>query len=205
MNPANSQVKNIVITTTGVCIFGIVAYAKDIVDAKLEACFRDNKGRAVYGFYGFAVKVDEKANTIPTFSENDISEMYKHYIVPIWNDTLQCTQTPLSVSLEEKSLCSNSDVEVEYVWNYSVNVFSSEGNLYETMLYKALTVDIISYCSCINDYKALKKSPFHYVVTSPNNLMRLKKEVIVQEQPVAMEPQNHYNDYSKEPRNWKEH
>lgn len=199
MNPANSQVKKIVIADTDVCVFGIIAYAKDVVDSKLEACFRDNKGRAVYGFYGFAVKVDENSHVIPTFSRNDISEMYSRYIVPVWNDTVQRTQTPLSVCLDEKSSCNDSDVEAEYFWNNSNSVFSSEGNLYETLLYKALTGDVISYCSCINDYKALKKSPFNYVVTSHNNLNRLRNEIAIPEEPAAIEAQNNYNDYSEEP------
>lgn len=183
MNPANSQIKRIVITNTEVCIFGIIAYAKDVVGSGMEAYFRDNKGRAVYGFYGFAVKVDENSREIPVFSEDNISEIYKRYIVPVWNDTVQHTQTSLSVRLEEKSSCNDLTVEAEYLWNNSVSVFTDEGNLYEILLYKALTGDMISYCSCINDYKALKKSPFNYVVTSQNNLIRLKNEIVIQEKP----------------------
>lgn len=195
MNPANIQVKRMVITNTEVCIFGIIAYAKDVVGSGMETCFRDNKGRAVYGFYGFAVKVDENSCTIPVFSENDISEIYKRYIVPVWNDTVQRTQTSLSVRLDEKNFSNNATVEAEYLWNNSVSVFSGEGNLYETLLYKALTGDMISYCSCINDYKALKKASFNYVVTPQNNLNRLKMEAVDQEKTDVIEVQNNYNDY----------
>ncbi|MDE5584652.1 MAG: hypothetical protein K2J08_13250 [Ruminococcus sp.] len=196
MNPANSQIKRIVITNTEVCIFGIIAYAKDVVGSGMETCFRDNKGRAVYGFYGFAVKIDENSNAIPVFSENDISEIYKRYIVPVWNDTAQRTQTPLSFRLNEKSFCNNATVEAEYLWNNSVSVFSGERNLYETLLYKALTGDIISYCSCINDYKALKKSPFNYVVTSKNNLTRIKNdEIAAQVKPAVIDVQNNNENH----------
>lgn len=196
MNPANSQVKRIVITNTEVCIFGIIAYAKDVVGSGMEACFRDNKGRAVYGFYGFAVKVDENSHAVPIFSEDNISEIYKRYIVPVWNDTVQHTQTSLSVRLEEKSFCNDSIVEAEYLWNSSVSVFSDEGNLYEILLYKALTGDMISYCSCINDYKALKKSPFNYVVTSKNNLTRIKNdEIAAQVKPAVIDVQNNNENH----------
>lgn len=199
MNPSNNQIKRIVITDTEVCVFGIIAYAKDIIDSKLEIYFRDDKGRAIYGFYGFAVKINENSTVIPMFSTNDIYNMYKSYIVPVWNDTVQHTQIPLSVSLCEKDFYNDLNIESEYFWNNTTNIFSSEKNLYELLLYKAMKGDIISYCSCINDYKALKKSPFNYVVTSHNNLIRLKNEIVIQDKSSVGETQNIYDNCSKQP------
>lgn len=196
MNPTSNQTKRIVVSDKKNCVFGIIAYAKDII--KLTDCCRDNKGRAVYGFYGFAVKIDENLSKIPIFSKDDISEMYKQYIVPVWNATVSHTQTSLSVLLSEKIPDNTAEIKSEFSWNESVNVFSSENNLYEELLYKAITGDIISYCSCIDDYKALKKASFNYVVTSSNNLNRLKNESILKEESDISAIQSHYDGFEED-------
>ncbi len=199
MNPMNHQIKKIVVTDTEMCVFGIIGYARDIVDNSLLDCTSDNKGRAVYGFYGFAVKVDENLNTVPDFSREDISGLYKNYIVPVWNDTVQHTQSSSAINLNEKLFSGNNIVNEELFWNESVNVFSAEGDLYDVLLYKALTGDTISYCSCMMDYKALKKAPFNFVVTTPNNLNRLRNEPVIQNEPPAEEipvPVNEETDFN---------
>lgn len=182
MNPADNNIRKIIITDTDICIFGIIAYAKDIVDLSMLDCTRDNKGRAVYGFYGFAIQVDESASTVPVFDKNAINAIYKKYIVPVWNDTVQQTQIPESLELQEKT-ASSSNKEPEYLWNESVNVFTNEGDLYDSLLYQAITGDLTCYCSAINDYKALKQSVFNYVVTTTNNIVRLKNDTVVKEEP----------------------
>ncbi|MDE6832889.1 MAG: hypothetical protein K2J39_01370, partial [Ruminococcus sp.] len=116
--------------------------------------------------------------------------------VNIWGDSVQRTQISLSMNLPEKDF-SNQEAESEYIWDNHMNLFSSDENLYEIFLYKALNGENISYCSCINDYKALKKSPFDYVVTTRNNLNRLRNEQAVNEEPPVIEepefifPQTH--------------
>lgn len=189
MNPMNHQIKKIVVTDTEMCVFGIIGYARDIVDNSLLDCTSDNKGRAVYGFYGFAVKIDENLHSVPEFSKEDISEIYKRYIRPVWNDATQHTQFSVSSNLSEKAVYSNEELHEEFLWNESVNVFSADSDLYDVLLYKALTGDSVSYCSCITDYKALKKTPFNFVVTTPNNLNRLRNEpVIINESVINNEP-----------------
>lgn len=185
MTPSVSTIRKIVITNEDVCVFGIIAYAKDIMNSYLGNFFSDNKGRAVYGFYGFAVKANGNSAVIPAFSETKISEMYYHYITPVWEDLIQKTQTSSYVMLDEKTVY-DLEIEPEYIYNDSVNVFSNEKNLYEILLYKALNGKSVSYCSCINDYKALKQTPFNYVITSANNLVRLKNEPVVREEPVII-------------------
>ena len=210
MNPADNNIRKIIITDTDICIFGIIAYAKDIVDLSMLDCTRDNKGRAVYGFYGFALQVDESASTVPVFEKNAINAIYKKYIVPVWNDTVQQTQIPEALELQEKAASSNN-AEPEYLWNESVNIFTDEGDLYDSLLYQAITGDLTCYCSAINDYKALKQSVFNYVVTSKNNIVRLKNETVVKEEPavpasvetvVSKEPESraeNINEYTSSP------
>lgn len=203
MNPTNSHTKKIIVTDTEICVFGIIGYAKDIIDIELSDCTRDNKGRAVYGFYGFAVQVDENLHTVPDFSKKIISELYKKYICPVWNDTVQNTQISDAVNLNEKTAC-NGELHEDFFWNEYLNVFSAESDLYDVLLHKALTGDFVSYCSHITDYKTLKKTPFNFIVTTPNNLNRLKNEPVIKAEPPteeisALVEETDFNSYVENP------
>ena len=177
MNPAGQQNKKIIVSNGKYCIFGTIGYTKDITTGLYAYC-RDEKGRAIFGFYGFVVSVNKTASTIPDFSEDDISEIHNKYIVPVWNETVSHTQSiAAAVELKEKSISGDTEIDSpEFTFNNSMNLFSADFTLYERLLYKAITGNPITYCSSINDYKALKQSPFEYVITSSSNISRLREE-----------------------------
>ncbi|MFR1502056.1 MAG: hypothetical protein ACLSTI_09520, partial [Ruminococcus sp.] len=66
--------------------------------------------------------------------------------------------------------------------------------LYTTLLLDALNGTVLSYCSCVNDFKALKNSHFSHVVTNKNNRFRLEKE---QEERLERERQEREKKHSK--------
>ena len=177
MNPAEQQNKKIIVSNGRYCIFGTIGYTKDITTGSDAYC-RDEKGRAIFGFYGFVVSVNKTASTIPDFSEDDISEIHNKYIVPVWNETVSHTQSiAAAVELKEKNISGDTEIDSpEFTFNNSMNLFSADFTLYERLLYKAITGNSITYCSNINDYKALKQSPFEYVITSSSNISRLREE-----------------------------
>ena len=177
MNPAEQQNKKIIVSNGRYCIFGTIGYTKDITTGSDAYC-RDEKGRAIFGFYGFVVSVNKTASTIPDFSKDDISEIHNKYIVPVWNETVSHTQSiAAAVELKEKNISGDTEIDSpEFTFNNSMNLFSADITLYERLLYKAITGNPITYCSSINDYKALKQSPFEYVITSSSNISRLREE-----------------------------
>ena len=177
MNPAEQQNKKIIVSDGRYCIFGTIGYTKDITTGSDAYC-RDEKGRAIFGFYGFVVQVNKTASTIPVFSEDDISEIHKKYIVPVWNETVSHTQSTVSaVELKEENISGNTEIDSpELTFNNSMNLFLTDFTLYERLLYKAITGNPVTYCSSINDFKALKQSPFEYVITSYSNISRLREE-----------------------------
>lgn len=177
MNPAEQQNKKIIVSNGRYCIFGTIGYTKDITTGSDAYC-RDEKGRGIFGFYGFVVQVNKTASTIPVFSKDDISEIHKKYIVPVWNETVSHTQSiAAAVELKEENISGNTEIDSpELTFNNSMNLFLTDSTLYERLLYKAITGNSITYCSSINDYKALKQSPFEYVITSYNNISRLREE-----------------------------
>lgn len=177
MSPSEQQNKKIIVSNGRHCIFGTIGYTKDITTG-LDAYCRDEKGRAIFGFYGFVVSVNKTASTIPDFSEDDISEIHNKYIVPVWNETVSHTQSiATAVELKEKSISGDTEIDnPEFTFNNSMNLFSADCTLYERLLYKAITGNPVTYCSSINDFKALKQSPFEYVITSSSNISRLREE-----------------------------
>ena len=177
MSPSEQQNKKIIVSNGRHCIFGTIGYTKDITTG-LDAYCRDEKGRAFFGFYGFVVSVNKTASTIPDFSEDDISEIHNKYIVPVWNETVSHTQSiATAVELKEKSISGDTEIDnPEFTFNNSMNLFSADCTLYERLLYKAITGNPVTYCSSINDFKALKQSPFEYVITSSSNISRLREE-----------------------------
>ena len=177
MNPAEQQNKKIIVSDGRYCIFGTIGYTKDITTGSDAYC-RDEKNRAIFGFYGFVVQVNKTASTIPVFSEDDISEIHKKYIVPVWNETVSHTQSiAAAVELKEENISGNTEIDSpELTFNNSMNLFLTDFTLYERLLYKAITGNPVTYCSSINDFKALKQSPFEYVITSYSNISRLREE-----------------------------
>ena len=177
MNPAEQQNKKIIVSNGKYCIFGTIGYTKDITTG-LDAYCRDERGRGIFGFYGFVVTVNKTASTIPVFSKDDISEIHKKYIVPVWNETVSHTQSiAAAVELKEENISGDTEIDSpEFTFNNSMNLFLTDFTLYEKLLYKAITGNSITYCSCINDFKALKQSPFEYVITSYSNISRLREE-----------------------------
>ena len=177
MNPAEQQNKKIIVSDGRYCIFGTIGYTKDITTGSDAYC-RDEKGRGIFGFYGFVVQVNKTASTIPVFSKDDISEIHKKYIVPVWNETVSHTQSiAAAVELKEENISGNTEIDSpELTFNNSMNLFLTDFTLYERLLYKAITGNPVTYCSSINDFKALKQSPFEYVITSYSNISRLREE-----------------------------
>ena len=177
MNPTEQQNKKIIVSNGRYCIFGTIGYTKAITTG-LDAYCRDEKGRGIFGFYGFVVQVNKTASTIPVFSEDDISEIHKKYIVPVWNETVSHTQSiAAAVELKEENISGNTEIDSpELTFNNSMNLFLTDFTLYKRLLYKAITGNTVTYCSDINDFKALKQSPFEYVITSYSNISRLREE-----------------------------
>lgn len=172
--------KHLIISTDKMILFGIVGFIQDIGETAVELYTRDEKNRAIFGFYGFAAKRENDFNTskIPDIQDCDIIRAYEKYVMPYWNCLDQDTKKAEPISLEEKEIAV-SPIPEEFLWNETVHVHSETDNpdrLYTTLLLDALNGTVLSYCSCVNDFKALKNSRFSHVVTNKNNRFRLKKE-----------------------------
>ena len=172
--------KHLIISTDKMILFGIVGFIQDIGGTAVELYARDEKNRAIFGFYGFAAKRENDFNTskIPDIQDRDIIRAYEKYVMPYWNCLDQDTQKAEPISLEEKEIAV-SPIPEEFLWNETVHVHSETDNpdrLYTTLLLDALNGTVLSYCSCVNDFKALKNSRFSHVVTNKNNRFRLEKE-----------------------------
>ena len=172
--------KHLIISTDKMILFGIVGFIQDIGETAVELYTRDEKNRAIFGFYGFAAKRENDFNTskIPDIQDCDIIRAYEKYVMPYWNCLDQDTKKAEPISLEEKEIAV-SPIPEEFLWNETVHVHSETDNpdrLYTTLLLDALNGTVLSYCSCVNDFKALKTSRFSHVVTNKNNRFRLKKE-----------------------------
>ena len=172
--------KHLIISTDKIILFGIVGFIQDIGGTAVELYARDEKNRAIFGFYGFAAKMENDFNTskIPDIQDCDIIRAYEKYVMPYWNCLDQDTKKAEPISLEEKEIAV-SPIPEEFLWNETVHVHSETDNpdrLYTTLLLDALNGTVLSYCSCVNDFKALKNSRFSHVVTNKNNRFRLEKE-----------------------------
>ena len=172
--------KHLIISTDKMILFGIVGFIQDIGGTAVELYARDEKNRAIFGFYGFAAKRENDFNTskIPDIQDCDIIRAYEKYVMPYWNCLDQDTKKAEPISLEEKEIAV-SPIPEEFLWNETVHVHSETDNpdrLYTTLLLDALNGTVLSYCSCVNDFKALKNSRFSHVVTNKNNRFRLEKE-----------------------------
>ena len=172
--------KHLIISTDKIILFGIVGFIQDIGGTAVELYARDEKNRAIFGFYGFAAKMENDFNTskIPDIQDCDIIRAYEKYVMPYWNCLDQDTKKAEPISLEEKEIAV-SPIPEEFLWNETVHVHSETDNpdrLYTTLLLDALNGTVLSYCSCVNDLKALKNSRFSHVVTNKNNRFRLEKE-----------------------------
>lgn len=172
--------KHIIISTNTMILFGMVGYIQDIGGSDVELYARDEKNRAIFGFYGFAAKrgTDFHTSKIPDIQNHDIIQAYKKYVTPYWNCLDQETQNAEPISLEEKEIAV-SPIPEGFLWNETVRVYSETDSpdcLYTALLLDALNGTVLSYCSCVNDFKALKNSRFSHVVTNKNNRFRLKKE-----------------------------
>lgn len=172
--------KHLIISTDKMILFGIVGFIQDIGGTAVELYARDEKNRAIFGFYGFAAKRENDFNTskIPDIQDCDIIRAYEKYVMPYWNCLDQDTKKAEPISLEEKEIAI-SPIPEEFLWNETVHVHSETDNpdhLYTTLLLDALNGTVLSYCSCVNDFKTLKNSRFSHVVTNKNNRFRLEKE-----------------------------
>ena len=172
--------KHLIISTDKMILFGIVGFIQDIGGTAVELYARDEKNRAIFGFYGFAAKRENDFNTskIPDIQDCDIIRAYEKYVMPYWNCLDQDTKKAEPISLKEKEIAV-SPIPEEFLWNETVHVHSETDNpdrLYTTLLLDALNGTVLSYCSCVNDFKALKNSRFSHVVTNKNNRFRLEKE-----------------------------
>ena len=172
--------KHLIISTDKMILFGIVGFIQDIGGTAVELYARDEKNRAIFGFYGFAAKRENDFNTskIPDIQDCDIIRAYEKYVMPYWNCLDQDAKKAEPISLEEKEIAV-SPIPEEFLWNETVHVHSEADNpnrLYTTLLLDALNGTVLSYCSCVNDFKALKNSRFSHVVTNKNNRFRLEKE-----------------------------
>jgi len=152
--------KHLIISTDKMILFGIVGFIQDIGGTTVELYARDEKNRAIFGFYGFAAKRENDFNTskIPDIQDCDIIRAYEKYVMPYWNCLDQDTKKAEPISLEEKEIAV-SPIPEEFLWNETVHVHSETDNpdrLYTTLLLDALNGTVLSYCSCVNDFKALK-------------------------------------------------
>lgn len=190
--------KHLIISTDKMILFGIVGFIQDIGGTAVELYARDEKNRAIFGFYGFAAKRENDFNTskIPDIQDCDIIRAYEKYVMPYWNCLDQDTKKAEPISLEEKEIAV-SPIPEEFLWNETVHVHPETDNpdrLYTTLLLDALNGTVLSYCSCVNDFKALKNSHFSHVVTNKNNRFRLEKE---QEERLERERQEREKKHSK--------
>ena len=98
--------KHLIISTDKMILFGIVGFIQDIGGTAVELYARDEKNRAIFGFYGFAAKRENDFNTskIPDIQDCDIIRAYEKYVMPYWNCLDQDTKKAEPISLFHRFL-----------------------------------------------------------------------------------------------------
>lgn len=174
LDPTVKRLKRVVISNGRYCVWGYICFIKDFVDEGDMPYTRDNKGRAVYGFFGFAAELKKQA-TIPELCTEDCAAMFRQYIIPMWNDTVPETVTPIPTAVSETEMIK-LEATPSFVGDKTC-YYTEEGNLFAALLSSAFTYGgTVSFCSYIEDYSKLKLCPFAHVVTRENEIYRLKSE-----------------------------
>ena len=175
LDPTAKKNKKLIFANERYCVFGYIGFIKDLFEAEAEdiqQCSRDNKGRAVYGFFGFAMK-NTISESIPLLRTTECFSAFKQYIVPIWKNTVPETVISSAVELEEIPRI-NTDIQPIFVHGHTC-FFNNESNLFDMVLTEWLTNNAsASYCSWINDFAQIKDCIFTHVVTTDNSISRLK-------------------------------
>ena len=174
----DGQFRQIVLSNSEYCIFGNTCYIEKMAeyDENISNYTKDNGGRAIYGFFGFAARM-QPYETIPSFSLKNCTDAFIKYMIPVWNESIQQTQLPESVQLPEKPYISSDKPEPEEVI-LNCSFFTEAEGLFDKMLFEAFcNQKQLSYCSSINDYQVLRQMKFTNAVTSHDNILRLKQGV----------------------------
>lgn len=158
------------------CVIGCTSYLKQLadIDSDILMYCHDEKGRSIYGFWGVAIK-KEPFGSIPVISDEIWADIYKKYVIPIWDAKLPDTNAPEPISLN--TVPYTETYAPEYKTIDDKHYLFAEDNSFEWVMYRVLcSGDEISYCSRLDEYTSVKRLLFTYTVTNEECFYRLKEE-----------------------------
>lgn len=172
LDPTEKNPKEIIISNGKYCVWGYICFSKDFANEQDMPYTRDNKGRAVYGFFGFAAKLERK-NTVPVLSMEKCANIFRKYIIPVWNDTVPESKIPAPVQTDEKEMVSGLP-QADFS-NKNTCYYTEKSDLFNALISSVFKYGTkISCCSSIQDYDKLKDCIYNHVVTTSNLIYRLK-------------------------------
>ncbi len=131
------QFRQIVLSNPEYCIFGNTCYIEKMAeyDQNISNYTTDNGGRAIYGFFGFAARM-QPYQAIPDFSLKNCSDAFIKYMIPVWKELIQQTQIPEPMQFPEKSYINPDKPEPEEVI-LNCSFFTEADGLFDYMLFQA--------------------------------------------------------------------
>lgn len=166
----------IVLDNGTIRIAGIVAVTAELVsktNINIENKYLcDIQGRNIYAFIGICIKNIENHNII--LSYDDFLEIFKQYVVPIFEDKVIDTQL-VSETISLKTGESPKEIDYSGINLNNSIIYESTEEKDKKLFYYYLSCNKknFSYCSNISKYQTLKDSVFDFITTTPNNIKRL--------------------------------
>ncbi|HRU98522.1 MAG TPA: hypothetical protein P5092_13950 [Ruminococcus sp.] len=140
--------------------------------------FFDDKGRNVYAFIGFCMKLSEIEKPINA-DYSDFMAIFERYVVPIWEEKVIETRLEKEeIILNDEKQSDNGKISEGFRLHNSV-IYESNPDLDAKWFryYLNSKKSNFTFCTNITKYATLKNSVFSVLTTNPNNIKRLQMDM----------------------------
>lgn len=182
-------VRWLIIKKENTIVAGIVCFIKDLINLtslsdeqqkEANLYIKDDKGRRIYAFIGFAIDNKDKDEVNMDFSYEYLLNTFIKYIQPVWNHKLVDTTKVTFNNYYSTKITSrnNPDISVKEINNikyYETNTVRDK-DLFDYYLQTVNNLNELRFCSNITEMDTLKEYKFNIVTTSNRNIERLEEE-----------------------------
>lgn len=181
-------VRWLIIKKENTIVAGIVCFIKDLINLtslsdeqqkEANLYIKDDKGRRIYAFIGFAIDNKDKDEVNMDFSYEYLLNTFIKYIQPVWNHKLVDTTKVTFNNYYSTKITSrnNPDISVKEINNikyYETNTVRDK-DLFDYYLQTVNNLNELRFCSNITEMDILKEYKFNIVTTSNRNIERLEE------------------------------
>lgn len=182
-------VRWLIIKKENIIVAGIVCFIKDLINLislsdeqqkEANLYIKDDKGRRIYAFIGFAINNKDKDEVNIDFSHEYLLNTFIKYIQPVWNHkVVDTTKIAFNNNYPTKITSKNNpDISVKEINNikyYETNTVRDK-DLFDYYLQTVNNLNELRFCSNITEMDTLKEYKFNIVTTSNRNIERLEEE-----------------------------